>query len=317
MATTLPAVPKVRLGRTGIETTKLGLGSANLLERNWIGRTSDDDYVAMLREAFSLGIRHLDTAPSYDQALFARLLTEAEPPDDVVVVSKVGRYRADDGGLFSDFDPELAVRSVHRSLNELGLERLPILNLHDARPDEWDQIMAPDGTLAALRRLQAEGLVGAIGIAVGNADFAATAAASGEFDIIGSYHHHTLLNRFAARRIHPQARRHDLGVINISPFAGNILATGAVNGARYSYRDASPEILEVVRGIEARATASGVTLPEAALAFSLVCPDVDVSVIGPMTIAELRADVAVLGLRLTREELAAIASPVDFPGYWF
>ena len=314
MATTLPAVPKVRLGRTGIETTKLGLGSANLLERNWIGRTSDDDYVAMLREAFSLGIRHLDTAPSYDQALFARLLTEAEPPDDVVVVSKVGRYRADDGGLFSDFDPELAVRSVHRSLNELGLERLPILNLHDARPDEWDQIMAPDGTLAALRRLQAEGLVGAIGIAVGNADFAATAAASGEFDIIGSY---TLLNRFAARRIHPQARRHDLGVINISPFAGNILATGAVNGARYSYRDASPEILEVVRGIEARATASGVTLPEAALAFSLVCPDVDVSVIGPMTIAELRADVAVLGLRLTREELAAIASPVDFPGYWF
>lgn len=317
MATTLPAVPKVRLGRTGIETTKLGLGSANLLERNWIGRTSDDDYAAMLREAFSLGIRHLDTAPSYDQARFARLLTEAEPPDDVVVVSKVGRYRADDGGLFSDFDPELAVRSVHRSLNELGLERLPILKLHDARPDEWDQIMAPDGTLAALRRLQAEGLVGAIGIAVGNADFAATAAASGEFDIIGSYHHYTLLNRFAARRIHPQARRHDLGVINISPFAGNILATGAVNGARYSFRDASPEILEVVRGIEARATASGVTLPEAALAFSLVCPDVDVSVIGPMSIAELRADVAVLGLRLTREELAAIASPVDFPGYWF
>ena len=141
--------------------------------------------------------------------------------------------------------------------------------------------MGPNGTLAALRRLQSEGLVGAIGTAVGNADFAAMAAESGEFDIIGSYHHYTLLNQDAARRIHPQARRHNLGVINISPFGGNILGTGAVQGARYSYREAAPEVLNEVRHMEQRAQAHGMSLPTAALAYSLACPDIDVNVIGP------------------------------------
>ena len=109
------------------------------------------------------------------------------------------------------------------------------------------------------------------------------AAESGEFDIIGSYHHYTLLNQDAARRIHPHARRHNLGVINISPFAGNILGTGAVQGARYGYREASPEVLNAVQEMARRAEAHGLDLPTAALAFSLACPDIDVSVVGPTT----------------------------------
>ena len=174
----------------------------------------------------------------------------------LLIVTKIGRYMGDDG-IEYDFGPDRAVRSVHESLEELGLEHLPVLKVHDARPDHWDQIMAPNGMLAALRRLQAEGLVGAIGTAVGNADFAAMAAESGEFDIIGSYHHYTLLNQDAARRIHPHARQYNLGVINISPFGGNILGTGAIQGARYSYREAAPEVLNEVRDMEERAQAHG------------------------------------------------------------
>ena len=176
----------------------------------------------------------------------------------------------------------------------------------------------PNGTLASLRRLQAEGLVGAIGTAVGNADFAAMAAESGEFDIIGSYHHYTLLNQDAARRIHPHARRHNLGVINISPFAGNILGTGAVQGARYSYREASPEVLNAVQEMARRAEAHGLDLPTAALAFSLACPDIDVSVVGPTTIEELHADMAARDRGGSSSgNFADIVSPVEFPNDWF
>ena len=299
------------LGRSGVRSTKLALGSAN-----WIGRVGDDAYVELLREAFRLGIRHVDTAPSYEQGWLAERLREADPPDDLLIVTKIGRYRADDGVEY-DFGPDRAVRSVHDSLEELGLEHLPVLKLHDARPDDWDQIMAPNGLLAALRRLQTEGLVGAIGTAVGNADFAAMAAESGEFDIIGSYHHYTLLNQDAARRIHPHARRHNLGVINISPFGGNILGTGAVQGARYSYREASPEVLNAVRDMETRAEAHGLDLQTAAMAYSLACPDIDVNLVGPTTIEELHADVAALTVAEEFGSFRDIVSPVEFPNYWF
>ncbi len=311
MASDLPQVPPVTLGRSGVRSTKLALGSAN-----WIGRVGDEAYVELLREAFRLGIRHVDTAPSYAQGWLVERLKESDPPDDLLIVTKIGRYMGDDG-IEYDFGPDRAVRSVHDSLEELGLEHLPVLKVHDARPDHWDQIMAPNGMLAALRRLQAEGLVGAIGTAVGNADFAAMAAESGEFDIIGSYHHYTLLNQDAARRIHPHARQYNLGVINISPFGGNILGTGAVQGARYSYREASPEVLNEVRDMEERAQAHSLTLQTAALAYSLACPDIDVNVIGPTTIEELHADVAALRVAEEFSNFRDIVSPVEFPNDWF
>ena len=111
----LPQVPAVKLGRCGVKSTRLALGSANS-----IGKVGDDAYVELLREAFRLGIRHVDTAPSYEQGWFAARLEEAEAPDDLLVVTKIGRYRADDGAIEYDFDADRAVRSIHASLLVMG-----------------------------------------------------------------------------------------------------------------------------------------------------------------------------------------------------
>ena len=114
MTTDLPQVPPVTLGRSGVRSTKLALGSAN-----WIGRVGDDAYVELLREAFRLGIRHVDSAPSYEQGWLAARLREADAPDDLLIVTKIGRYRGDDG-IEYDFDPERAVRSVHSEPGRTG-----------------------------------------------------------------------------------------------------------------------------------------------------------------------------------------------------
>ncbi|MBM4436543.1 MAG: aldo/keto reductase [Actinobacteria bacterium] len=312
MLSHLPAVPRVTLGRSGIVTTKLGLGTAN-----WIARQPDDVFRGIIREALRLGIRHFDTAPSYDQPRFARLLAEADPPDDVVIVTKIGRLKRRDGpGVTINFAPDLARQTVDENLRTLGLERLPIVLLHDCRPEHMARILESGGTLDALRELQGQGLVGAIGVAAGNGEAVAQAAESNALDIIQSYHHYTLLSREATARIFPACRRHDLGMINLSPFAGNILATGATPGARYSYRDPAPDVLDNVRRMELVCANLGVPLPIAALTYSLACPDVDVSVIGPVTIDELRADVAALDITLSDAELATIASKVDHRNWW-
>ncbi len=311
MAESLPAVPKVTLGRSDIPSTKIGLGTAN-----WIGRTPDDNFVSIMREAFRLGIRHLDTAPSYEQERFARLLREADPPDDVLIVTKVGRLRKPDGGVETNFDPDLAERTVNLNLEQLGMDSLPIVLLHDCFTDDLPLIMGKGGTLDRLRTLQSQGIVGAVGVATGHAETVALAAESREFDIIQSYHLHTLLNRIAAKRIYPATRKHNLGVVNLSPLAGNILATGAVEDAVYSYRPASEAVLSEVRRMERQCAEKGVSLPIAALTHSLLCRDVHVTVIGPVSVEELREDVAALDPRLSADELSAIASETDHPTRW-
>ena len=288
MTTDLPQVPPVTLGRSGVRSTKLALGSAN-----WIGRVGDDAYVELLREAFRLGIRHVDTAPSYEQGWLAERLREADPPDDLLIVTKIGRYRADDGVEY-DFGPDRAVRSVHDSLEELGLEHLPVLKLHDARPDHWDQIMAPNGHAGRVAASADRGTGGRDRHGGGQRGFRGDGG--GERRV----RHHRLLPPLhpaqpgrgaphsSARTPAQPGRDQHQPVWRQHP--GH--RCGAVGRATATAR-LQPEVLNAVRDMETRrAEAHGLDLQTAALAYSLACPDIDVNLVGPTTIEELHADVA-------------------------
>ena len=311
MTEALPTVPNATLGRSGIASTKIGLGTAN-----WIGRTSDENFLSIMREAFRLGIRHLDTAPSYEQERLTRLLREADPPDDVLIITKIGRLLNAEGEIELDFDPDLAERTIDLNLRQLEMEKLPVVLLHDCADEDFPYIMGKGGVLERLRKLQSQGVVGAVGVATGQPEAVALAAESGEFDVIQSYHLYTLLNRVATERIFPAVREHDLGVVNLSPLAGNILATGAIKGAVYSYGPASEAVLGEVSRMERECAEKGVSLPIAAVTFSLLCREVDVTVIGPVTVEELREDVAALNPALAEDELMAMASKTNHPNYW-
>ena len=95
------------------------------------------------------------------------------------------------------------------------------------------------------------------------------------------------------------------------------MGTGVVEGARYSYRDVSAEVAAAVTEIEQRVRSYGLDLPTVALAFSLACPEIDVSVVGPTTIDELHADVAALQVARTFDSFDEIISPVEYPNDWF
>ncbi|VTU34253.1 Pyridoxal 4-dehydrogenase [Variovorax sp. PBS-H4] len=81
-----------------------------------------------------------------------------------------------------------------------------------------------------------------------------------------------------------------------------ILASGAVEGATYNYRPATPKTLERVRRIEAVCTRYGVPLQAAALQFPMNHPQVTSVIPGARSISELEQSV----------RLSSIAIPVDF-----
>ena len=77
-----------------------------------------------------------------------------------------------------------------------------------------------------------------------------------------------------------------------------ILATGAVSGAKYNYRDAPPEILAKVERIERVCEAHGIAVPTAALHFALGHPAVASVVLGGQGPQEVERNVAALSSKV-------------------
>ncbi len=67
---------------------------------------------------------------------------------------------------------------------------------------------------------------------------------------------------------------HGVGVVIGGAFNSGILATGAVGGAKFNYDDASPEIMEKTRKLEAVCKEFGLPLAAVALQFPLGHPAV-------------------------------------------
>lgn len=286
---------QVTLGRSGIRTSRIGLGAWGLLNAEGSHpsvQVNDEAAVAdLLRTAFDLGITLLDSAEVYaNEPALGRIIRSLDnAPDDLIVSTKFGHGKGFSGAQIRT--------SVEQSLDAFGVERIPLFMLHDPRDDaDLAEIRAANGALPELRRLQDEGLVGSIGVATGTLPPLQAAVASDEFDVIQFPRLYTLLNRAAAvSGLLDAAKERNIGTILTSPFGGNILATGVAGVANplYSFWGAQPEVVAATANIEAAAAREGLTMPEAAMAFALAEPRIDAVVIGVKSTAELREDVAI------------------------
>jgi D-threo-aldose 1-dehydrogenase len=300
-------VPAADLGRTGLTTSALGVGTWGF-GPNGVPETQvkdDDALVELLASAFAAGVRYLDTAESYlSEERIGRLLPLANPPARLLIASKCGRS----GPIREGFTAGHFRRSAEMTLHDLRIEKLPLMLVHDPRTEEdMAEVMGPGGALEGLRLLQSEGLVGHIGIATGTMPPLWTAVRSGEFDVIQTPRLYTLLNTAVADNgLLAAAREQNMGVIIPAPFGGGILATGAVPGAKYLAKPAIPEVVDAVKRMEARCAELGVTLPAAALSYVLTEQMVDVTVVGMASKDEFLANLAACSTGLTRAELESI-----------
>ena len=118
--------------------------------------------LAVLRRAVDAGVNHIDTAQFYGPDVANALLREAlHPyPDDLVIVSKVGARRSDQGQWLAAQRPEELRAGVEANLASLGLEQVPVVNLR-LHPDSDVSLTEQLDAMDALRR---EGLIGHIGL---------------------------------------------------------------------------------------------------------------------------------------------------------
>ncbi|MGH7041855.1 MAG: aldo/keto reductase family oxidoreductase [Acetobacteraceae bacterium] len=146
---------------------RLGYGAMQLAGPGVFGPPKDHDAaLAVLREAVARGVNHIDTSDFYGPHVTNRLIREALAPypDGLVIVTKIGARRGEDGSWLPAFSSAALIQAVHDNLSNLGLDVLEVVNLRimfDAHGPAEGSIEAP---LTVLAELQRQGLIRHIGL---------------------------------------------------------------------------------------------------------------------------------------------------------
>jgi 1-deoxyxylulose-5-phosphate synthase len=293
------------LGKTGLTVSEIGLGCAS-----WWGKPAfpESEAVGLVRAAVEGGVTFFDTGASYSAGEAEPRLGRALKGLDaarLVVATKAGTYHAGGGRIGRDFSPAAVTASAERSLRNLGLEVLPLLQLHGPAAHELT-----DELLAALEALKARGLVRALGVnsfdpavieqAIGLPTFDAVMV---DYNVLRPEREPLIARAAAAGK----------GVL-----AGMALAMGHT-GRKVLSLKGSQDLWYAARGLvrHRREVAegarfsflhrlAGITGPQAALAYVLANPDVACAVIGTTRRAHLEENLAASGLALPAEAMARI-----------
>ncbi|MDA8296918.1 MAG: aldo/keto reductase [Actinomycetota bacterium] len=303
------------LGRTGLSVTPLCVGTSALGSMPHLyGYAVDTERAsATLRATFAGPINFLDTSNDYaggeaERRIGAVLAEIGGLPDGYVVATKIDPSR--DGGEL-DFTGERARRSVAESRSRLGLEALQLVYLHDPERISFEEAMAPDGPVAAMRRLHDDGVIAHLGVAGGPIDLLSQFVATGLFEVLISHNRYTLLDR-SALALFEQCAVAGVAVVNGAPFGGGMLAKGPDTQPRYGYRETAEEIRERARAMQRACERRDVPLAAAALQFSLRQPLITSTIVGvtrPERIAETLDHAALPIPEELWEELDALAAP--------
>jgi len=168
----LPARAAGTLPFAGREVARIGFGAMQLPGRGVWGPPADHDRaVAVLRQAVDLGVNHIDTADYYGRSVSNELIREAlHPyPEDLVLVSKVGAVRDDDGAWLPAQRPEELRAGVEANLRSLAVDRVDVVNLRLTGPEGGrevppEEVVDLDSQLAEMVALRDEGKIGGVGV---------------------------------------------------------------------------------------------------------------------------------------------------------
>lgn len=164
----MTSIEKAGTFKLGSRTVnRLGYGAMQLAGPGVFGPPKDRDAaLAVLREAVSLGVNHIDTSDFYGPHVTNQIIREALHPyaDDLTIVTKIGARRGTDASWLPAFSAEELAQAVHDNLRNLGIEVLDVVNLRimlDVHGPAEGSIEEP---LTALAELQRKGLVRHIGL---------------------------------------------------------------------------------------------------------------------------------------------------------
>lgn len=288
-------------GRTGWRVSEIGYGMWGM--GSWSG-SDDEASLQSLQLAVDLGCNFFDTAWGYGEGRSERLLGQlvrANPGTRLHTATKIPpknrAWPSRRGSRLEDvFPPEYIREYAERSLANLGLPRVDLLQFH-VWEDDW---ASDERWQRAVDDLRREGLVGAIGISINRWEpwNALRTLRTGAVDAVQVIYN--IFDQAPEDELFPLCRELDIGVIARVPFDEGSLTGTLTKDSRWPEGDwrnsyfvpenlnASVERADALRPL----VPEGTTLPDMALRFILSNPDVHVTIPGMRAPRHVRANVA-------------------------
>lgn len=289
-----------RLGDGGPEVGAIAFGAMSFA--GYYGSAQDDEGVRTVHRALELGITLIDTAETYgdgrNEEMVGRAL--AGRRDRAVLATKSSRGA-----------PDYLMDHAEASLRRLGTDHIDLYYLHRVDPE-----VPIEESVGAMSRLVEAGKVRHIGLSEAGPRTIRRAHATHPIAALQS--EYSLLSREPEQEILPVTRELGIAYVAYSP-----LSRGLLGGSIRSADDLSPgdwrrqvprfqganleRNLAVVEGLAAMAEARGVAVASLALAWILAQGDDLIPLVGTSRADRLERNLEALDVRLSPDDLAAIA----------
>jgi aryl-alcohol dehydrogenase-like predicted oxidoreductase len=281
------------LGKSGLELTTIGLGTWAIGGGDWRfgwGPQDERDAVSAIIRGIELGINWVDTAAVYgngkSEELLGKALAQLGPSRRPIVATKCSRVIQPDGSIDGVLKRDSILAECEGSLRRLGVDVIDLYQLHWPIPDE--DIEEGWQTLVDLKQ---QGKVRHIGVS--NFSVEQMKRLMPIHPIASLQPPYSMVRPEIEEDILPYCAAGGIGVVCYSPM-GKGLLTGKFTRERAEslpqsdHRSRDPmfsgkelEInLQLVEGLERIAAASGRTVAQLAIAWTLRRPEVTSAIVG-------------------------------------
>ena len=298
------------LGSEKLTVSALGLGCMGMSQS--YGPADERESIATIHRALDLGCNFLDTADVYGPFTNERLVGRAiaDRRDEVVLATKFGNQRLDDGTRVINGRPEYVHSACDASLQRLGVDHIDLYYQHRV-----DRSVPVEETWGALHELVEAGKVRHLGIS--EASPATIRRAHAVHPITALQNEYSLFTRDPEGEVLDTLRELGIGLVAYSPLGRGFLSgqiTSPDDFAEDDFRRNNPRFqgenfernLAVVERIRQLADQKGVTPGQLAIAWVLAQGDDIVPIPGTKRRTYLEENLGALDVRLTPEELAGI-----------
>jgi aryl-alcohol dehydrogenase-like predicted oxidoreductase len=316
-------VEYVKLGRTGLDVSKLCLGMMSYGDANRGGHPwvlGEEQARPFIRRAVELGVNFFDTANVYSagssEEITGRALRDFARREEIVLATKV-HGRMHEGPNGAGLSRKAILAEVDNSLRRLGTDYIDLYQIH-----RFDSTVPIEETLEALHDVVRAGKVRYLGASSMYAwQFSKALHLAGEHGwtrFVSMQNHYNLIYREEEREMLPLCADEGIAVIPWSPLARGKLtrdwdaSTERSETDRFGrtlYTAAEEADRAVVETVAQVAGERGVSRAQVALAWVAGRPGVTAPIVGATRPEHLEDAVAAVSLELTADEVARLEKP--------
>lgn len=291
---------QIKIGKSAVETTTLGLGTNKVGGHNLFEGLEDQDGYEVVRTALDSNIKLLDTAYAYGYGRSEEIIGDVIKDYDRSNIT-IATKAAQDVNL--DYkpnnNPEFLTQQIDHALKRLKTDYIDIFYIHF--PDETTNKAE---AIEALVKARDAGKIKAIGVSNFSLEQIKEANADDVIDVVED--HYSLVHRDAEKELIPYLNEHNITFVPYFPLASGILTgkyaktdSGKFNQYSQAEFDQIIDAVEKVRGI---AESKDATVAQVVLAWYLKNPNLGVVIPGARKAEQVKSNVKATAIELGDQE---------------